>query len=123
MENWQSWMISTVVVLIGMVAKFLLEIYLPEFRREKVNIKRTGINTFMTILLLYLFGKTAFRLYTEPWTQELEIYTLFQAFLFIGFVSFLVIMRTFRKFFDDSEKDAEGKGQSAKESQSRILMQ
>ncbi|MGB6034631.1 MAG: hypothetical protein WBG42_00085 [Cryomorphaceae bacterium] len=123
MENWQSWMISTIVVLIGMVAKFLLEIYLPEIRREKINIKRTGINTFMTLLLLYLFGKTAFRLFTEPWTQELEIYTLFQAFLFIGFVSFLVIMRIFRKFFDDSENDGESKGQSAKESQTRILMQ
>lgn len=123
MENWQSWMISTIVVLIGMVAKFLLEIYLPEYKREKINIKRTGINTFMTLLLLYLFGKTAFRLYTEPWTQELEIYTLFQAFLFIGFVSFLVIMRIFRQFFDDNEKDAQSKGQSAKESQTRILMQ
>jgi len=115
-------MISTMVVLIGVVAKFLLEIYLPEFRRENINIKRTGINTFMTILLLYLFGIAAFRLYTEPFTRELEIYTLFQAFLFIGFGSFLVIMRTFRKFFDDSEKDAESKGQSSKESQTRILM-
>ena len=123
MENWQSWIISTVVVLIGMVAKFLLEIYLPEFRREKINIKRTGINTFMTILLLYLFGKTAFRLFTEPWTQELEIFTLFQSFLFIAFVSFLVIMRIFRKFFEDTENDSEQSGQSAKESQSRILMQ
>jgi hypothetical protein len=118
MENWQSWMISTVVVLIGVVAKFLLEIYLPEFRRENINIKRTGINTFMTLLLLYLFGTTAFRIYTEPWTEELKIYTLFQAFLFMGFGSFLVIMRTFRKFFDDSEKE----GQSSKESQTRILM-
>jgi len=123
MENWQSWMISTVVVLIGVVAKFLLEIYLPEYRREKINIKRTGINTFMTLLLLYLFGEVAVKLYTQPLTRELEIFTLFQAFLFIGFGSFLVIMRTFRKFFDDAEKDAESKGQSSKESHTRILMQ
>lgn len=122
MENWESWIASILVVLFGVVAKFLLEIYLPEYRREKINIKRTGINTFMTLLLLYLFGEVAFKLYTEPFTQELKIFTLFQAFLFIGFGSFLVIMRTFRKFFDDNEKDAKSKGQSSKESQTRILM-
>ncbi len=123
MENWLSWFIPTAVVLIGIVAKFLLEIYLPEFKKDNINLKRTGISALMTVLLLFLFGMTAFSIYTEPWSRELEIYTLFQAFLFIFFLAFLLIMRIFRIFMHDTEDDTALKGQSGKESQIKVLMQ
>jgi ABC-type multidrug transport system fused ATPase/permease subunit len=107
MENWQSWLVPSAVMLIGILVKFLLEIYLPENVEGKKRIKKIVINTSMTLFLLYIFGNTAYTLFNEPWSEDLKVFALFQAFLFIGLVAFLVIMRVFKIFFKDFTEDIE----------------
>jgi quinol-cytochrome oxidoreductase complex cytochrome b subunit len=123
MEKWQSWAISSLVVVIGMVAKFLLEIYLPELKKKKINIKRTGINTLMTLFLLYLLGNVSVNIFGEPRYEHTQVFALFQVFLFISFVAFLVVMKIFRIFFDDVSKNDEANGQSASRKEANLLMQ
>ncbi|MFT6174793.1 MAG: ABC-type multidrug transport system fused ATPase/permease subunit [Cryomorphaceae bacterium] len=105
MENWQSWLVPSAVVPIGILVKFLLEIYLPENGEGIRRIKQIVINTSMTLFFLYILGNTAYRLLNEPWSEHLMLFVLFQAFLFIGLVAFLVIMRVFKIFFKDFTED------------------
>jgi hypothetical protein len=123
MEKWQSWAISLLVAVIGMVAKFLLELYLPELRKKKINIKRTGINTLMTLFLTYLLGNAAINIFGELQSEHTRVFALFQVFLFISFVAFLVVMKIFRIFFDDVSKNDEANGQSASRKEANLLMQ
>jgi len=122
MENWQNWLVPTVVVLIGILAKFLLEIYLPERGEGKKPIKKIFINSIMTLFLSYIVGNAAYTVFTEPWSEELKIYTLFQAFLFITLVAFLVIMRIFNVFFEDISDDSENGDRRLKELEHGIFM-
>ena len=107
MEYWRSWIISAVIVLIGMGAKFVLEIYLPEWKKGNVNLKRLSISAFMSLFPLYLIGITVFKMAIKPWSEDLKVFAFFHLFLFCVFVGFLIIMRVFRIFFDDAVKNSD----------------
>ncbi|HKL39724.1 MAG TPA: hypothetical protein VJ894_03545 [Cryomorphaceae bacterium] len=122
MENLQSWLLPSIIVLIGILAKFLMEVYLPESPEGKKPIKKIFINSCMALFLLYLLGNMAFTIQTEPWSQNLKVLILFQAFLSIVLVAFLVIMRIFNDFFEDVSADSEHGERRLKQLENGIFM-
>ncbi|MCA1764308.1 MAG: hypothetical protein LC664_15145 [Flavobacteriales bacterium] len=123
MENLQSWIVPTAVVLVAVVAKFILEIYLPKSEDGKMPMKKIFINSFMGAALLYILGNMSFRLFTEPWSQDLMVFTYYQAFLFTVLTGFLLVMRIFNIFIDDFSKDSEHGEQRLKDLASHISIQ
>lgn len=121
MEYWRSWIISSMIVLIGIAAKFILEIYLPVWRKKNIDLKKTSINSFMALFLIYLFGITVFNLSTQPWSEDLKVFAFFHLFLFSFFTGFLIIMRVFRVFFDDALGDGDNL-QEVDDLQKRMFM-
>jgi|SRR6056297_1443318 len=123
MENLQSWIVPTAVVLIAVVAKFVLELYLPENKVGKKFWKKVFIRCLMGVSLLYILGNMSFKLFTEPWSQDLKVFTLYHAFLFTALIGFLLVMRIFRVFFRDFSNDAEHGEQRLKDLAKRISLQ
>jgi len=97
--------------------------FMPELKRVNHNLKRIFINALMTLFLVYLFGDTIYLVVTEPWTEDLQIFTLFRIFLFVAFGGFLLIMRTFRIFFDDSTDGALTEQERAKKMGEKFVLQ
>ena len=83
----------------GVAAKFLMEYFIPE-QKENNLMKRVIVNGSMTVFALTLFGSLAHSISTTAWSTDLYVYAMFQAFLAILFVAFLLVTDAMKVFVD-----------------------
>lgn len=103
----ESWMIPVGVFLSGVAAKFLLEFFIPEKGNSKNLLKKILIDGSMTAYVLFVMGSLANKILTSPWSEDQYVYFLFQAFLAVLFLAFLVVVDAMKVFVDTPTEDGE----------------
>ena len=98
MEIVQSWVFPVSAFFIGIVAKFLLEFFIPEHKEKKNLLKKVLVNGSMSIIAMALFGSLIYNISTTAWSQDQYVYTMFQAFLAVLFLAFLLVADTMKIF-------------------------
>jgi hypothetical protein len=96
MEYGLAWVLSVIVAFIGILTKILMETFIPKNYGGNESLKSSYINAAMIIFILIMISTLAIRIFSNPWNQELLMLTLFKAFLLIGFVAFLVVIKIFK---------------------------
>jgi len=106
MEYLEIWMISSMVVMIGVLARLVGGYYTNQKDKHKVAIKRGVTNVVSAAVLTYLFGVAAYFVATKTWSLDLKVFVYFHAFLITFYVGFLVVARILKAFFDKSETNS-----------------
>ncbi|MCH2213713.1 MAG: hypothetical protein MK086_00945 [Flavobacteriales bacterium] len=100
MEIVQSWVFSVSALSIGIAAKFLLEFFIPEQKEKRNLLKKVLVNGSMSIIAIVLFGSLFYNISVTAWSQDQYVYVMFQAFLAVLSLAFLLVADTMKIFIN-----------------------
>lgn len=112
MENWQNWIISTLIVLTGVIGSFLMEVLISEGGTQNRR-KSMFFNAYISFFMVYIVGNMLYGIFGKPWSQDIAVFTLYQAFLFVILIAYVLVMKILRNYLkqlDEGRKELSKRG-------------